>query len=193
MKLQVEISLNAETTALLADLTAAIRSVGGTNVASTQAAETSAPAAAKKTAAATKASADKAREEAQAKIEKETKAAEEKLAADAAAKKAKAAEKKETAPAKKAAVATTPSAADLTAAIKAFLPGDLDEEERMGRRQFAKTLLTRFGAERASDLAEEHRLVVINLLQRRGAGEDLDPETADYVTVVEDEEDDLGL
>lgn len=115
--------------------------------------------------------------------------------AAAAAKKAAAAEK----PAAKAAAkpaakkeAAAPSLDDLIAVFSSYLPKDLDKDERAKRAEFVKPMLARFGAAKATELPEENRALAINLVQRKMAGEDVDPTTAEFAEVgAEVEEDDL--
>lgn len=112
-------------------------------------------------------------------------AADEKAAKPAKTEKAAAAKSKK-APAKTAAKAEpedAPSEEDLIAVFKAYLPADLSKAERAERHAFVKPLLARFGAPKASELAEEHRALAINLVQRKMAGEDVDPETSEYEPV----------
>lgn len=114
--------------------------------------------------------------------------------AAAAAKKAAAAEKaaaaKKTTTTKKEAAA--PSSDDLIAVFSSYLPKDLDKDERAKRAEFVKPMLARFGAAKATELPEENRALAINLVQRKMAGEDVDPTTAEFAEVgAEVEEDDL--
>lgn len=84
-----------------------------------------------------------------------------------------------------------PSEQDVIDAFSAYLPVDLDKEERAVRVAFVKPLLQRFGAKKATELAEAHRKLAINLVQRKMAGQDIDPESADFAEVAADAEDDL--
>ena len=116
-------------------------------------------------------------------------------------KKVKAAETAAAAAAKKAGAkpkATTtddeddvPSEADMLAAFGAFLPADLDEDEKESRRAFVAPMVKRFGAKKASAIPAEHRKLALNLLARHIAGQDIDPETDDYEEF--DGEEDGGL
>ena len=107
--------------------------------------------------------------------------------AAAAAKADKAAQAKKEASAtkakKEAAPADAPSEEDLIAAFQAYLPKDLSKEERAERHAFVKPLLQRFGAQRATELAEEHRALAINLVQRKMNGEDIDPTSGEFAEV----------
>ncbi len=108
--------------------------------------------------------------------------------ADAQAKKDAAAQAKKDAAAAKAKkeekpAADTPSEDDLVAVFQAYLPKDLSKEERAERHAFVKPLLQRFGAQRATELAEEHRALAINLVQRKMAGEDIDPASGEFAEV----------
>ena len=136
----------------------------------------------------------------------EKQAAEDAAAEDAAAAKKEAADKKaaakKEAAAKKAAEdaaaakketasgdAPEASEEELVAAFQSYLPKDLSKEERAERHAFVKPLLQRFGASRATELPAEHRALAINLVLRKAAGEDVDPETAEYAAIELDEED----
>lgn len=86
------------------------------------------------------------------------------------------------------------SVEDVIAVFSSYLPKTLDAEERAVRSAFVKPILTRFGAAKATELPEEHRALAINLVQRKMAGEDVDPATAEYAEVgaaSEEAEDDL--
>jgi hypothetical protein len=110
----------------------------------------------------------------------------EKNEADAAAKKA--ADAKKVADKKPAAKSNddAPTVEDLIAVFSAYLPKDLDAAERKVRHGFVKPLLERFGAAKASELAEEHRALAINLVQRKMAGDDIDPADAEFEAIDED-------
>lgn len=116
-------------------------------------------------------------------------------ARQAAAAEKKAAEKPAAKPAAKAAAkkeAAAPSLDDLIAVFSSYLPKDLDKDERAKRAEFVKPMLARFGAAKATELPEENRALAINLVQRKMAGEDVDPTTAEFAEVgAEVEEDDL--
>lgn len=115
------------------------------------------------------------------------------------AEKAEAAAKKDAAKSTKSAKADTkksttkvtessddePTIEDVIAAFSAYLPRDLDKDERAERAAFVKPMLARFGAAKATELAEEHRALAINLVQRKMAGEDVDPETDEFAEVDE--------
>lgn len=73
-----------------------------------------------------------------------------------------------------------PSLQDVIDAFGAYLPSDLDKAERAVRAGFVKPLLARFGAGKASELPEEHRRLAINLVQRKAAGQDIDPESDEF-------------
>lgn len=113
----------------------------------------------------------------------------EEIAKKEAAKEQPKAEKKEA-----AAAAPAASIEDVIAVFSSYLPKDLSAEERAARSEFVKPILTRFGAKKATELPEEHRGLAINLVQRKMAGEDVDPTTAEYAEVgaaAEEAEDDL--
>jgi len=122
----------------------------------------------------------------------------EKNAADAKAKKAADAKAKKEADAKKGAESTTekkgaehPPVEALVEVFARYLPKDLDKETRAERAKFVKPLLERFGAARASELLPEHRALAMNLVERKMAGEDIDPTSADFAEVCAQAEDDL--
>lgn len=75
---------------------------------------------------------------------------------------------------------------DVVAVFTEFLSKDLDAAERKERASFVKPMLQRFGAAKASELAEEHFALAINLVKRKMAGEDIDPETAEFEEIEED-------
>lgn len=94
----------------------------------------------------------------------------------------------------KAASEKVPSLDDLVAVVTQYLPQGLTKEERAPRAAFVKPILNRFGAAKASELAPEHRAIVMNLIERKMAGEDVDPETAEYEEIVDNvdsDEDDM--
>lgn len=107
---------------------------------------------------------------------------------EAAEKKAAAAAKKAAADKKPAAKSDddAPSIDDLIAVFSAYLPKDLDAAERKVRHAFVKPMLERFGAAKASEIADEHRALAINLVQRKMAGEDIDPTDAEFEEIDED-------
>ena len=74
----------------------------------------------------------------------------------------------------------TPTEQDVIDVFSAFLPVDLSDQLRKERRPFVKAILVRFGAKRASELAEEHRALAINFVERKMSGEDLDPADAEF-------------
>lgn len=94
---------------------------------------------------------------------------------------------------KAAAVATStdsvPTVDDLVAAFSAYLPKDLDKEERADRYAFVKPMLQRFGAAKASEILPEHRALAIELVNRKAAGEDIDPTAANFDQFDSDEGD----
>lgn len=81
-----------------------------------------------------------------------------------------------------------PTEQDVIDAFSAYLPSDLDKDERAVRAGFVKPLLARFGAKKASELPEEHRKLAINLVQRKAAGQDIDPETDEFEDFDADED-----
>ncbi|MCQ4311712.1 hypothetical protein NAV33_07360 [Pseudomonas stutzeri] len=111
-------------------------------------------------------------------------------AADAKAEKeAKAAEKKPTESKKTA--TEHPSLEELVAVFASYLPKDLPKEERAERHAFVKPLLQRFGAAKATELLPEHRALAMNLVERKIAGEDIDPESGEFAEIAAESEDDL--
>lgn len=75
---------------------------------------------------------------------------------------------------------------DVVAVFSEYLSKDLDAAERKERAGFVKPMLQRFGAGKASELAEEHFALAINLVKRKMSGEDIDPETAEFEEIEED-------
>ena len=75
---------------------------------------------------------------------------------------------------------------DVVAVFTEFLSKDLDAAERKERAGFVKPMLQRLGASKASELAEEHFALAINLVKRKLAGEDIDPETAEFEEIEDD-------
>lgn len=118
-----------------------------------------------------------------------------------AAKKAEAAAKKgeKAKPEKKAAAKKTETSAsldDLKKAFGAYLPSDLDADERTERREFVKAILDRFGAAKVTAMKEEHWALAIELVTRRMAGEDVDPAKSNfgddaYAVDAEESDDDM--
>lgn len=72
------------------------------------------------------------------------------------------------------------SVEDVIACFTKYLPKELDADERKARHAFVKPLLQRFGADKATNLAPQFRALAINLVERKMAGEDIDPETSGY-------------
>lgn len=81
-----------------------------------------------------------------------------------------------------------PSVQDVIDAFSAYLPADLDADERKLRAAFVKPLLERFGAKKATELAEQHRKLAINLVKRKMAGEDIDPTSGKFAEICEEDE-----
>lgn len=215
MSLNVTIGLNEETLAALNSLTAAIVGIQGgvaAPAAAASVAETAKPAAKASTTkpAATKAKADEPEEAAEPvtihwfssatntvgvvdseeafkalkkKDPKTVKYTEEKYKAKLAELAAADEEEEE---ASEEDDAPVPTEKDIIAAFGAYLPADLDDEEKAERRPFVKAILDRFGAKKATALPEEHRRLAINLVQRKMAGEDVDVENDEFQAVDED-------
>ena len=114
--------------------------------------------------------------QAAAKAEKAEKAA-------AAAAKAEKAEKPAKAEKSAKSSEPVPTEEELIDAFQQYLPKDLSKEERAARHAFVKPLLTRFGAARATELLPEHRALAINLVLRKLAGEDIDPESSEFAEI----------
>lgn len=70
---------------------------------------------------------------------------------------------------------------DVIAAFTKYLPKDLDADERKARHAFVKPLLQRFGADKATNLKPEHRALAIQLVERKMAGENIDPEGTEFL------------
>lgn len=87
--------------------------------------------------------------------------------------------------------APVPTEQDIIKAFGAYLPATLSDAEKKKRRPFVKAILDRFGAPKATELAEEHRRLAINLVERKMAGEDVDPENDDFQEVASDDDDGL--
>ena len=79
-----------------------------------------------------------------------------------------------------------PTEQDLIDAFGAYLDPNLDEDEKAERRAFVGPIVKRFGAKKASAIPEEHRKLALNLLARKVAGEDVDPENDEFQEVDED-------
>lgn len=79
-----------------------------------------------------------------------------------------------------------PTEQDLIDAFGAYLDPSLDEDEKTERRAFVGPIVKRFGAKKASAIPEEHRKLALNLLARKVAGEDVDPENDEYQEIDED-------
>lgn len=209
MTMQVTIGLNAETLSAISDLAAAIRSISGvvasapstTNSAATASVKTgnSDKVVEKETGAGAEAvtiywgnhgtatygtvdseEAYKALKKKDAKLVKLTQAQYDKKLAEiaAAAKAAGAGDDDEDAPTEQ----------DVIDAFSAYLPADLDEELKAERRTFVKLLAGRFDAKKASAIPEEHRKLAINLVNRKAAGQDVDPEADEFEEFDADED-----
>lgn len=211
MNMQVTIGFNPEALSAISELTAAIRSLSG-GVVNTTVNTVTKPAA--KTADAKPADdksgddnaeavviwwgnntagtfgtvdseeAFKALKKKDAKVVKLTEAQFEKKTAEAA-KAAKAAASKPAADA-----ADLPSEDDLIEAFSTYLPAEgLDEATKKERRAFVKAVAARFGVAKASLIGEDDRALAINLVQRKAAGQDIDPEDAEFEEFDAEEDD----
>ena len=79
-----------------------------------------------------------------------------------------------------------PTEQDIIDAFGAYLDPNLDEDEKAERRAFVAPLVKRFGAKKASAIPEEHRKLALNLLARKEAGQDVDPENDEFEDLDED-------
>lgn len=121
----------------------------------------------------------------------ELRLANEKAREEAAAQKKGGAGKGKAEPAEKPEAAELPVASveDLVAVFASYLPKELSDDEKKPRRAFVKAILARFGnVEKASAIAEGDRALAINFVQRKMAGEDIDPAKAEYAEVSAAEE-----
>ncbi len=109
--------------------------------------------------------------------------------------KAKPAEAKPAKPAKAAAAPAEMPVEAMMAVVTEFVSPDLDAEARSANLTFVRAILTRFGVTKAREVAAEHRALVANLIERKVAGEDIDPESSIFAEacphVAADEEEDL--
>ena len=114
--------------------------------------------------------------------EKNEAAAQEAKAAKAAAKAAAAAEKaaKAAQAEAKAAPAAEVSKEDVLEAYRAFLPTDLPADEKNERKAFVKAIVDRFGVKLIRDLSPDHYALALSLVQRKLAGEDIDPASSSF-------------
>lgn len=86
--------------------------------------------------------------------------------------------------------AELPSEEDLVEVFSTYLPATgLDEETKKERRAFVKAVAARFGVAKASLIGEDDRALAINLVQRKAAGQDIDPEDAEFEEFDADEDD----
>ena len=73
-----------------------------------------------------------------------------------------------------------PTVEDVIDVFTQYLPKDLDADERSRRHKFVRPMLQRFGVEKATAIAPENRALAIDLVKRKMAGEDIDPERANF-------------
>lgn len=86
--------------------------------------------------------------------------------------------------------AELPSEDDLIEAFSTYLPAEgLDEATKKERRAFVKAVAARFGVAKASLIGEDDRALAINLVLRKNAGQDIDPEDAEFEEFDADEDD----
>lgn len=197
MTLQVTLGLNTETLTALNELTAAIRGLSG---------GTSAPAAATSTKTSTTAPKDEGGE---GPIywgnntkgtfgEVATQAAYDALKKkDAKLVKLTPAQFKKNTDEKSAAEAAAAGGGDeepltleqLVEAFSEYLPASgLDDKTKKSRRAQVLQIAARFGAEKASEVPEEHRRLAVNLVQRLSAGQDVDIEDDEFQELEESED-----
>lgn len=62
-----------------------------------------------------------------------------------------------------------PTVEDVIAVFSAYLPKDLDAEERKARHAFVKPMLAKFGADKATNLKPEHRAEAIEIIKKKMA------------------------
>lgn len=83
-----------------------------------------------------------------------------------------------------------PSEDDLIEAFSTYLPAEgLDEATKKERRAVVKAIAARFGQTKASAIAEKDRALAINLVQRIGAGQDIDVDDAEFEEFEAEEDD----
>lgn len=83
-----------------------------------------------------------------------------------------------------------PTEEDLIQAFSAYLPAEgLDEAVKKERRAVVKAIAARFGQTKASAIAEKDRALAINLVQRIGAGQDIDVDDAEFEEFEAEEDD----
>lgn len=75
---------------------------------------------------------------------------------------------------------------DLVKTAQAFLPKDLAGDEKEERKAFVKAMLDRFGGSKITEIPEENWGLVVNFIQRKLAGQDIDPADAEYEAVEEE-------
>lgn len=118
----------------------------------------------------------RAKNEAAAQAKKEAKAA-------AKAEKEAKAKAAETKPAENVETKAAPSKDEVLEAYRAFLPADLPADQQAERKRFVRAVVDRFGAKLVRELDPAHYALALNLVQRKMAGEDIDPESATFAEV----------
>lgn len=77
----------------------------------------------------------------------------------------------------------------LVEAFSEYLPASgLDDKTKKSRRAQVLQIAARFGAEKASEVPEEHRRLAVNLVQRLSAGQDVDIEDDEFQELEESED-----
>lgn len=64
---------------------------------------------------------------------------------------------------------------DIIEVFTAYLPGDMDAQERNRRRALVKSMLDRFGVRKATDIPAGQRGLALNIVSRLLKGEDINP------------------
>lgn len=76
-----------------------------------------------------------------------------------------------------------PTEQDVIDIFGSYLPTTLTDQEKAERRPFVKAILDRFGAKRATALKEGDRRLAINLVERKMAGDDVDPAEDEFEAI----------
>lgn len=76
-----------------------------------------------------------------------------------------------------------PTEQDVIDVFGTYLPTTLTDQEKAERRPFVKAILDRFGAKRATALKEGDRRLAINLVERKMAGDDVDPAEDEFEAI----------
>lgn len=126
----------------------------------------------------------RAKNEAAAQAKKEAKAAAKaEKEAKAKAENEATAEASDTTTAENAGAAASVSKDEVLEAYRAFLPADLPADQQAERKRFVRAIVDRFGVKLIRELDPAHYALALNLVQRKMAGEDIDPESATFTEV----------